>query len=108
MQYNCCTNGKLPDMSQFQYLEIAAVYPYPNGEDGTSCEAFPGVASGLIPLEDFLSPEEDKSMLFYTVYGRDSEGYAEALHDECSLEVVKNIAGKITSQHKHLQPVVIL
>lgn len=102
MQYNCCTDGKLPDMSQFQYLEIAAVYPYPNGEDGTSCETFPGVGSGLIPLEDFLSPEEDKSMLFYTVYGRDSEGYAEALHDEDDLENAKVIAGLIAAEHKHL------
>jgi len=107
MMFNCCTGGQLPNMKQFLYLEIAAVYPYPDGKGGTCCESFPGVAKGKEPLESFLPPGADKSLLFYTIYGIDNEGDTEALHDADTLEDAKSVTDLIAGEHKHLSETVV-
>ncbi|MDC8832926.1 hypothetical protein [Alteromonas gilva] len=109
MMFNCCTGGVLPDMSAFANLEISAVYAYdaPVG-DGTFCESLPGVASGQETLENALTDGEDPAKVFYTVYGRDQQGFAEALHDADTLEDAKKIADLIISKQKHLSETAVI
>lgn len=99
--YNCCTEGKLPDLSTHTSLEINAVYSFAVGEQ-TGCEALFGVASGQVSVETLLEQGFDKNELFYTVYSRDEDGYAEALHDEKSLDDIKLVASKIAELYPHL------
>lgn len=101
--FNCCTNGLLPDLSDFQGLEINAVYSNlgPESED-TSCEPLYGVASGVVSIESLLEPGFDKSEVFYSVYARHQDGDVEALHDEKSLESIKSIATDIAQKYPHL------
>lgn len=101
--FNCCTNGVLPDLSSYEGLEINAVYPKHDKEtDVTFCEALFGVASGEVALADVLEAEIDVNELFYTVYARDSNGEAEAIHDEPSFDDIKKIAAGIVDQYPHL------
>lgn len=101
--FNCCTNGLLPDLSDFQGLEINAVYSYQDPDSEiTCCEPLFGVASGTVSIESLLEPGFDKSEVFYSVYARDHDGYAEALHDEKSLESIKSIASDIAQKYPHL------
>lgn len=98
MDYNCCTNGKLPDMSEFISLEVNAVYPFGDPDGDTYCEALFGVASNKARAEDYLDEESDLSQLFFTVYGRNSAGEAEALHDESCLEEIMAVANDLSSR----------
>lgn len=101
--FNCCTHGVLPDLSNYEGLEINAVYPNHDKEnDVTFCEALFGVASGEVSLADALRADVDVNELFYTVYARHSDGEAEPIHDETSLDEIKKIAAGIVDQYPHL------
>lgn len=101
--FNCCTDGKLPDLTHHPMLEINAVYPHPDEDGITACEALFGVASGKLAADSLLSTEDDLSSIFYSIYARDKDGFAQALHDEDSLETLKNVAALIQAQYPHLQ-----
>ncbi len=105
--FNCCTNGLLPDLTDFQGLEINAVYTFKKPDsDETFCEALFGVASGVVTIESCLEPGFDENEVFYSVYARDQDGYAEALHDEKSLEAIKSIAAVIELKYPHLTTII--
>lgn len=97
MKYNCCKHGILPTMSEFSSLEVKAVYPFEDPKLGQFCEALSGVASNRIQLEDFLD-DEDPSKLFFTVYGCNEDGEAEALHDEPTLEKIMVVANDLSKR----------
>jgi len=94
MNYNCCTNGKLPDMTEFCQLEVNAVYQFATKE-GEFCEPLFGVASGKAKIEDFVS-EVDTTKLMFTVYGRLECGDVEPLHDEFTLEAIMAVANDLS------------
>lgn len=97
MEYNCCTNGELPDMAMFQHLEINAVYDFGNDEE-SNIEALFGVASNKVDIKALVSDDFDPAKLFYTVYGRNQHGEAEALHDESTLDEIMRIAKDLSNQ----------
>ena len=105
MEYNCCTNGKLPDMGKFDSLEVNAVYPHENETGETHCEPLFGVASKKVEPKDLLS-DEDPTKLFFTVYGRNADGEAEALHDEPTLEEIMAVANDLSKRFS-LEAIVI-
>jgi hypothetical protein len=96
MIYNCCTNGLLPDMSDFTHLEVSAVYAFSDGDE-TNCEAIHGVASGNAKVEDYVA-EPDESKLMYTVYGRLECGEVEPLHDESTLDAIMAVANDLSAR----------
>lgn len=95
--YNCCTYGILPDLTSALSLEITAVAVVQIEDGSTHCEPLFGVASGV------EEPDPDyEDVMVYTVYFRDADGYAEALHDCDTLEDAKAIAQGIMGQYQHL------
>lgn len=95
--YNCCTYGILPDLTSALSLEITAVAVVQIEDGSTHCEPLFGVASGV------EEPDPDyEDVMVYTVYFRDTEGFAEALHDCDTLEDAKAIAQGIMGQYQHL------
>ncbi len=106
MSYNCCTNGLLPDMSEFTHLEVCAVYQFAFAEGEFSeqligvtefCEPVVGVATGKAKIEDFVD-EPDESKLMYTVYGRLECGEVEPLHDESTLDAIMAVANDLSAR----------
>lgn len=81
VSFNGGAEGAQPELSAFESLEVNAVI-----DNDDECEALFGVASGKAPAP---------SNVFYTVYGRLSDGRAKALHDECSLDAIKYIASAL-------------
>lgn len=98
MEYNCCTHGILPDMAVYRSLEVRAVYPFEDKENGQFCESLPGIASKRLQLEDFLTEEESPAKLFFTVYGCFDDGEAEALHDESTLDQIMVVADELSKR----------
>jgi len=100
MDFNCCTNGQLPDLSESTAIEITAVFVEMMPDGSTCCVPIFGIASGRVSLEESIS--DDEGELIYTVYHRDSEGYAYALHDEDFLDDAKRVAEAIITLYPHL------
>lgn len=99
--FNCCTEGKLPNLDEHTSLEINAVYSNLVGDE-TCCEALFGVASGQLSVETLLEPGFNQDELFYTIYSRHEDGDVEALHDEKSLDEIKLVASRIVELYPHL------
>lgn len=64
--FNCCTEAKEPDWSQFTHLELAGCVNENDDDDDETC------------INGNQSAEQAQ---FFTVYGRDKEGLAEAITD---------------------------
>lgn len=64
--FNCCTELKEPDWSQFIHLELAGCVNENDPDDDETC------------INGNQSAREAE---FFTVYGRDKEGLAEAITD---------------------------
>ncbi|KAB2666038.1 hypothetical protein DEA98_10110 [Brucella pseudogrignonensis] len=64
--FNCCTDYKEPDWSQFTHLELAGCVNENDPDAGETC------INGNQPSQEAE---------FFTVYGRDKEGLAEAITD---------------------------
>lgn len=94
--YNCCTYGILPDLTTALSLEISAVAVIELEDQTTVCEPLFGVASGCLAYPEY------ENVMVYTVYFRDTEGFAEALHDADTLDHAKAIAQGIMSKYPHL------
>ncbi|MBB4092421.1 hypothetical protein HGG72_08275 [Ochrobactrum pecoris] len=64
--FNCCTDYKEPDWSQFTHLELAGCVNENDPEDN----------------ETYINGNQSGGVAqFFTVYGRDKEGLAEAITD---------------------------
>lgn len=95
--FNGTEDGRLPDMSGFELLEVNAVVTH-TFEDGSSeCEAMPGIVSGKTPIDKI--PEALRETMFYTLYGRQAgTGFAVALHDENNLDLLLEIVNVLEKQ----------
>lgn len=103
--FNCCTNGVLPDLSDYISLEIYAVYPFVDAydEQSTDCRSLPGIATGESDLISYLDDSDDNSKLFYTVFALKDDGELEPIHDEFTLEQAKLVANAIVERYRHLE-----
>lgn len=77
---------------RFVGLEISAAYESPAGDE---CAALFGVASGKVKLTDVLPDGVPAEGVFYTIYGKDAGGFAEALDDAETLDKAEGKAAKL-------------
>lgn len=88
--YNCCTQNKLPDMSDCDELVIYAVLPNADEDGETNTEL-------LMRDADALTAEQRASM-FYTLHAHTEGGDLEPLHDETSLIKLMHIAQALSDE----------
>lgn len=89
--FNGTNDGKLPDMTRFQALEVNAVVTRTLEDGSTECEAVPGIVVGTTPIKNV--PKTLRDTMLYTLYGREvGSNFAVALHDEKNLDLLLEIA----------------
>jgi len=91
----------VPDLKDSVSLEISAAVAETLHDGIQDITPLFGVASGKVPL-DALIDEKNCDRVFYTVYARDHEGFAKAIHDSDTLEQARVVAGFIKGCNYHL------
>lgn len=91
-----------PDLIDYESLEICAAINETDDDGSSETTALFGVASGKMTVTDYVD-DKDLSRIYYTLYARDEEGYATAIHDSDTLEQANYVAGFIRGCNLHLQ-----
>lgn len=93
---------EVPDLYDQDKLEICAAITDTCDDGSSETSALFGVVSGKMTLSDYVD-DENINKIFYTVYARDEEGYAKAIHDSDTLEQANYVARFIKGCNNHLQ-----
>ena len=93
---------EVPDLYDQDKLEICAVITDTCNDGSSEARALFGVVSGKMAVTDYVD-DKDLNKIYYTVYARDNEGYARAVHDSDTLEQANYVARFIKGCNLHLQ-----
>lgn len=92
---------EVPDLKDSVSLEISAAVAETLQDGIQDITPLFGVASGKVPLNALID-EKNCDRVFYTIYARDHEGFAKAIHDSDTLEQAQVVASFIKGCNYHL------
>ena len=92
---------EVPDLNDSVSLEISAAIAETMQDGSEEITPLFGVASGKLTLDELVDDCKSE-LIFFTVYARDEDGFAKAIHDSHTLEQAQVVAGFIKGCNNHL------